>query len=100
MTETPPTVYQDCKKLEETYEGAELQLKIAELVADKYLHLFTPTKLDIENNSHKKWLNTWADLLSNDTVRRSQVLIQLDKFSKGAEDMVKMFNGEVQEEWE
>ena len=73
-------IYHDCKKIEETSEVAGLQLKIAVLVADKYLSLYEPALTQLENDSHVHWLKNWIDILANDPLRQDLLKRQLGKF--------------------
>ena len=83
MTETELPIYHDCNKIKKDFEPDEIELKVAELVADKYIDLYKPTGIEVEDVSHKFWLQRWADLLANDSIRQKYVLMQLDKFGRG-----------------
>ena len=73
-------IYHDCKQIEENLNGAQLQLKIAELVADKYLSLYEPTQPQLENDSHVHWLKNWTDILADDPLRQDLLKRQLSRF--------------------
>lgn len=105
------SIQHDCREIERNFKGEDLQRKVAELVADKYLHYFNPEKEERKNESNRYWLKYWADLLFNDSIRHTQLIVHLKKLGvtrhpqnaqPGVNKELEMFGGSVVnvEEWE